>query len=84
MAQIVLQTPFALLVLPVLWLLLVVFAWRRRFKPFGAFLLRLAIVVLVTLALSRPIIPPPPAAEAAPQEQLVLLIDRSASLTPAM
>ena len=58
MAEIILQNPSALLLLPVLWLIVVVVAWRRRFKPFGAFLLRLAIIVLVVLALAQPVLIP--------------------------
>ena len=54
MAEIILQNPWALLALPLLWLLLLAFAWRRRFKPFGAFLLRLAILVLVNIGLISP------------------------------
>jgi uncharacterized membrane protein len=80
MAEIVWQNSLALLALPVLWLLIVVFAWRRRFKPFGAFLLRLAIIVLVALALARPTVLPPAAADDELQERLVLLVDQSASL----
>ena len=83
MAQIVLQTPWVLFALPALWLLVVIFAWRRHFKPFGPFLLRLAIIVLVALGLAQPVIPPPPTNAAAAPEQLVLLVDRSAGLTPA-
>lgn len=83
MAQITLQNPELLFILPVLWLLLVWFAWRRRFKPFGPFLLRLAIVVLIVLALSQPTIPAPATTAAAPDEPTVLLIDQSASLGAA-
>ena len=52
MAQIVLQNPQMLFVLPLVWLLIVGFAWRRRFKPFGPFLVRLVILVLIVVALS--------------------------------
>ncbi len=83
MAQITLQHPWLLLVLPVLWLLLLATTWRRRFKPFGPFLLRLTLLVLVTLALARPVLQPPvSASEAAPPERRVLLVDQSASLGP--
>lgn len=80
MAQIVLQNPWALLLLPLGWLLLLQFAWRRRFKPFGAFLTRLLIVVVVTLALARPIIPPEDTPHLDRPERLVVLVDQSASL----
>ena len=81
MAQIALQNSEALLFLPLLWLLLVVFAWPRRFKPFGAFLLRLTIVVCAVLALSQPVLlPPAAAAEAEPEARVVILVDQSASL----
>ena len=84
MAEIILQNPWALLALPLLWLLLLTFGWRRRFKPFGAFLLRLAIMVLLTLALSRPVfVPPAAASEDEGQERRVLLVDQSASLGAA-
>ncbi len=74
------QQPAALLLVPVGWLLLVLAAWPRRFKPFGAFLARLLLAVLAALALAQPIIPapaPPPA------EHLVLLVDQSASVGAA-
>lgn len=81
MAQIIFQNPNILLLLPLVWLLLVVFAWRRRFKPFGPFLLRLLVVVLIVLALAQPTITPPAQTETgAPQERLVVLVDQSASL----
>jgi hypothetical protein len=80
MAEIVLQSPSALLLLPVFWLLLILFAWRRRFKPFGAFLLRLAIMVLVVLALSQPISLPLETTNDEVREQLVVLVDQSTSL----
>jgi Mg-chelatase subunit ChlD len=84
MVEIVLQNPWALLALPLAWLLLIMVAWRRRFKPFGPFLLRLLILVLVTLALAQPIIPAPnPILEIEPQERLVILVDQSASLGAA-
>ena len=84
MAEIILRNPWALAALPILWLLLLIFAWRRRFKPLGAFLLRLVILVLVTLALSRPVfVPPAAAAEDEAQEPRVLLVDQSASLGAA-
>lgn len=81
MAEIILQNPWALLALPLLWLLLLAFTWRRRFKPFGAFLLRLAILVLLVMALSRPVFVPPAAAyKTETRERQVLLVDQSASL----
>jgi uncharacterized membrane protein len=84
MAEIILQNPWALIALPILWLLLLAFAWRRRFKPFGAFLLRLTILVLVALALSRPVfVPPAAASDEAEQPRLILLVDQSASLGTA-
>ncbi|MCB0208538.1 MAG: VWA domain-containing protein, partial [Anaerolineae bacterium] len=83
MAEITLQNPQVLFILPLIWLLLVWFAWRRRFKPFGPFLLRLGIAVLIMLALSQPTIPAPATAERAPDEQTVLLVDQSASLGSA-
>lgn len=83
MAQIVLQQPWALVLLPAGWLLLLAFAWRRRFKPFSAFLARLLIIVLAALALAQPVIPPAEALPAAPPDRLVLLVDQSASLGAA-
>ncbi|MBN1219652.1 MAG: VWA domain-containing protein [Anaerolineae bacterium] len=83
MAEIVLQNPAALLLIPALWLLVMAFAWRRRFKPFGAFLLRLAIIVLVGLALAQPTLVPDQATTGATQERLVLLVDQSASISAA-
>lgn len=84
MAEIILQNPQALLFLPLLWLLFLFFAWRRRFRPFGAFILRLGIIVLVVLALSRPaFVPPSAASQAAASQRLVLLVDQSASLGEA-
>lgn len=80
MAQITLQSPQALLILPVIWLLLLAFAWRRRFKPFGAFLLRLFIVVLVLLGLSRPVILPEESIALDQGDKVVALVDRSASI----
>ncbi len=82
MAEIVLRYPEVLIALPIIWLLLVLFAVRRRFKPFGPFLLRLLIVVLVILGLSQPVIPTVNEAEAELlQQPIVLLVDQSASLT---
>jgi len=82
-AQIILENPWALLLLLLAWLVFVIFAWRRRFRPFGAFLLRLAILVLVTGALTRPVFLPPEVQSAQPEERLVLLVDQSASLGEA-
>ncbi len=83
MAEIVLQNPWALsIVLPLAWLLLIIYSWRRRFKPFSAFLLRLAIIVLLALALSQPIqVPATVAAEIeALGGRLIVLVDQSESL----
>jgi Mg-chelatase subunit ChlD len=80
MAEISWQNPQALLVLPLVWLLLVLFSWPRRFKPFGAFLLRLMIIVLISLALAQPALPASTAVQNEPPELLVLLVDQSASL----
>ncbi|GAB4449977.1 MAG: VWA domain-containing protein [Anaerolineae bacterium] len=78
--SIIFQNPWALALVPAGWLLLVLFAWRRRFKPFAAFLLRLLIVVLVALALAQPILPGEETGPARPEEAVVLLVDQSASL----
>lgn len=85
MAQIILQQPWVWPVLLLVWLLLVGAAWQRRFRPFGPFLLRLLIAVLVTLALARPVFLPPetPAAEAETAERQILVVDQSASLGEA-
>ena len=85
MATIDLQSPVFLWGLPLLWLLLLLFAWRRHFKPLGAMLLRLAIVVLAVLALARPVYLPPPAAAPGDEYQshLVALVDQSAGLDAA-
>ena len=82
MAQITLQNPQILLILPLIWLLIVGFAWRRRFKPFGPFILRLLIVVLVILALARPTWSSSPVETVndRPDERLIVLVDQSASL----
>ena len=80
MAQITFQNPWVLMTLPLIWLLLVLFAWRRRFKPFGPFLLRLLFAVLVILALAQPALVAGETIEAEPQEKTVLLVDQSASL----
>lgn len=84
MAEIVLQNPPALLLLPLLWLVIVMVAWRRRFKPFGAFLLRLAVIVLGVAALSQPIWIPAGVEPDTPPEELVILVDHSASIPEAM
>ncbi len=84
MAQIVLQQPWLLLILLAAWLLLIGLAWRRRFRPFGPFVLRLLIAVLVTLALARPIyLPEATAAEDEAPPRQVVLVDQSASLGEA-
>jgi Mg-chelatase subunit ChlD len=75
-----LQSPVLLLLLPLGWLILVGLAWPRRFKPFGAFLIRLVIIVLVALALAQPVYVTEFATAVDPQEKLVLLVDQSASL----
>lgn len=80
MADITLLNPWGLLALPIAWLLLMVFAWQRRFKPFGPFLLRLVIIVLVALALSRPAQLPAATLDELYTERVVLLVDQSASL----
>jgi uncharacterized membrane protein len=81
MAEMTLQTPQVLLALPLIWGVVILFSWRRRFKPFAAFLTRLAIIVLMVVALTQPILPSPAAEQIdEPQEQLVLLVDQSASL----
>ncbi len=83
-AEITFQQPAALIFLPLLWLALLLLAWRRRFKPFGAFLLRLLVLVFITLALSRPTLTPPTAASAEEVAQRrILLVDQSASLGTA-
>lgn len=80
--NIVLQNPTALFLVPLVWLIFLILAGRRRFKPFGAFLLRLLILVLLVLALSQPTHVPPPVAAETEQiaERLVILVDQSASL----
>lgn len=83
MAQIIVQNPQALLLLPLVWFLLLAFAWRRRFRPFGPFLLRLIIVVLITLALAQPALPSSATSEVQHQDPLVLLVDQSASVGSA-
>jgi len=84
MAQIILQQPWVWPVLLLVWLMLIGSAWRRRFRPFGPFLLRLLIAVLVTLALARPVfLPPEIPTEADTAERRVLLVDQSASLGEA-
>jgi hypothetical protein len=85
MAQIVLQNPGILLLVPLIWLLIVAFAWRRRFRPFGPFVLRLVIVVLIILALAQPArsLQTVPNVDQQPDERVVLLVDQSASLGPA-
>jgi uncharacterized membrane protein len=81
MAEIVLQNSRILLILPLIWLLVVGFAWRRRFKPFGPFILRLFIVVLVVLALAQPLQSSQTVANSAqPEQRSVVLVDQSASL----
>ncbi len=80
MAQIILENPWALSALVVAWFLLLLFAWRRRFRPFGPFLLRLTIVVLVALALAQPVFLPPQVDSQESRGPLVLLVDQSAGL----
>lgn len=84
MAQIIVQNPWALAAFLLAWLLVLLFAWPRRFRPFGPFLLRLAMVALVGLALARPVyLPPNAAAGPEPEPVVVLLVDQSASLGEA-
>lgn len=78
--QLQLQNPALLLFLPLGWVILVALAWRRRFKPFGAFLTRLVIIVLLALALAQPVHLAAVSTPIDPQEKLVLLVDQSASL----
>ncbi len=81
MVPIILQNSVALLTLPFLWLIFLLATWRRRFKPFGAFLIRLTILVLIVLALSQPIIVPTGVAlNETKSTPLILLVDQSASL----
>lgn len=81
MADIRLQTPQVLWLLPPLVMLLLALAWRRRLKPFVPLLLRLIIAALAVLALARPIrLPPAIASDSSTTERLVLLVDQSASL----
>jgi Mg-chelatase subunit ChlD len=82
MAPIVFQNPWALsLALPLAWLLLIAYSWRRRYKPFGPFLLRLAIIVLISLALSQPtVLREAPEDTREPSGRVVVLVDQSASL----
>ena len=84
MAEIVLQNPQALLVLPMLWLLLVIISWGRRFRPYGPFFLRLLIVVLICFALARPALPATEAVQANHQTRIITLIDQSVSLPDTM
>ncbi len=86
MAEITLQNPWALsILLPLAWLALIIYSWRRRFKPFGAFLLRLFIIILLSVALAQPTLLPQTLTEenAASTERLILLVDQSASLGSA-
>ncbi|MEM7348516.1 MAG: hypothetical protein AAF485_30180, partial [Chloroflexota bacterium] len=77
---VIFQNPAALLALPLLWILLILFAWPRRFKPFGPFLLRLAIIVLAVLALADPIRSESPLMDDQTETPFVFLVDQSASL----
>lgn len=83
MADLVLQSPAFLLALPALWLLLLIAGWRRRFRPFGPFALRLLIILLVVFALARPAWPGPAEVENADQTRQVVLVDQSLSLSEA-
>ncbi len=84
MAEIIVQNSEALALLLLAWLMLLLISWRRRFKPFGPLLLRLAIIVLIAAALARPVfVPPGFNSDPQPQERLVLLVDQSASLGQA-
>jgi Mg-chelatase subunit ChlD len=80
MAEIVFQNPWGLVALPIGWLLLLLFAWRRRFQPFIPFLLRLVIIVLIGLALAQPVRLRPEAGDQPLAQRLVILVDQSASL----
>ncbi len=83
MAEITLQNFWAWsILLPLAWALLIAFSWRRKFKPFGAFLLRLTIITLLTVALAQPTLVPDIVAEdiSDAAERLVVLVDQSASL----
>ncbi len=83
MAQIIVQQPTALVVLLLLWLLMVWQGRARRFKPFGPFVLRLALLTLLTGAIAQPEYwPPATHAESAP-ERTILLVDQSAGLGAA-
>jgi uncharacterized membrane protein len=80
MAEIVFQNPWGLIALPIGWLLLLLFAWRRRFQPFIPFLLRLVIIVLIGLALAQPVRLRAEAGDQLLAQRLVILVDQSASL----
>jgi Ca-activated chloride channel family protein len=85
-AEISLQNPRIFLALPLLALLVVAFAWHRRFRPLGPLALRLTLIILVIAALSEPLWLPMPATTALDAEELgrlVILVDQSASLEPA-
>ena len=79
------QNPTALAAIPLLWLFFLLIAWRRRFRPFGPFVIRLMIIVLLGVALAQPVQQPPPVTQApeAPLTRWVILADQSASLGPA-
>jgi Mg-chelatase subunit ChlD len=83
MAQIILEQPIVLLLLPAVWLAMLALAWPRRFKPAGPLLLRLALLALLGVALTRPVFVPPVGPAEPPPEQRVLLVDQSASLGQA-
>lgn len=84
MAEIVIPNTWALALMLAAWLVLLLVGWRRRFKPFIPFLLRLAIIVLIGLALAEPVFVPPAAqSDELPRERLVVLVDQSASLGQA-
>ncbi len=83
MAEIGLQTPRVFLALPLLALLILAFAWRRRFRPLGPLALRLTVIVLAITALSEPLLLPGSTTTELLGEELgrvVILVDQSASL----
>ncbi|MDM8528705.1 VWA domain-containing protein [Anaerolineales bacterium HSG24] len=76
------QNPLALYLLPLVWLIFLVMTWRRRFKPFGPFLLRLTMLVLLMLALSQPATVPMEITpeEKTTSERAIILVDQSVSI----
>jgi Mg-chelatase subunit ChlD len=80
MAALTFEQPWFLALLPPLWLLLVLLAWRRRFRPFLPFLVRLLLAVLIVAALARPQPAREAPTEAEPDARRLLLVDQSDSL----